>query len=111
MSKAMKDAVMKDLEAALKALKKYPNEVYTFYSGHLWINELLGREYISKDAVFGMVLPEVSFKELAPVIQEAIEKLKEEPDDSNRIQDFYYSSDHCCFLNFVNQLGYDEFGY
>ena len=114
MSQAMKDAMIKDLEVSLKVLEKYPEEKYWIYPGHDWINHLLSERFMSKEEIYDWTIdnePKIKYKDFYPVIEEAVRTLKSMSPDNPWIEDTYNSMSWCCVLNFVNQVGYDEFGY
>ena len=109
MSVAMRDSMIKDVEVALKGISKYPEETYSFYPGHEWINSLLEREVFDLTDHFDKGLPEMTYRDFIPILEELLDKLKEA--DLEWIAKVYSSMNWCCILNFTSIKVYDEFGY
>ena len=114
MSQAMKDSMIKDLEASIKVMEKYPEEIYTLFWDHEWINSLYGEELVhfpTPEEDPKLRLPKIKYKDLKPALEVILQKIKDSDPNSRWIETTYVSQDWCSVLNFVNDAGYDEFGY
>ena len=94
-------SIIEDLQVAIRRLKVYeqeaPDDNYTFYNHHNWVDILLGRKYV--DLEFDSKTAKAS--EILPIFEELLKIVETGQYDKKVLQEFYGSQHYCSLTNFV----------
>ena len=98
MSISMKNEMVKDIEKSIEIMKRHPEEMYWLYFDHSWIGKILD---IDLDTSIDSETPEIKYKDLQPLLEKILKKLKDSDPDSEYINGIYISPAWCSIENFL----------